>query len=269
MTGASSVPNADVPERGVRVRASLPEDTQRTRWSAALSVLVHVLLIAFAIRVGFEAADERGNPMLDFDQLPGGGGGGGTGGAGYVTVLPPPPPPPPAITETAPTVVPTEIPPPEVEPEEDPEPVPPPPAPTPPAGNPGGTQGTGGGSGGGQGTGTGPGTGSGVGPGSGGGSGGGTGGGGQRGRPPESRAMILPPIDNVPRSLRGKSVEVTFHIDATGVVTALEVVPPIADRGYARKFDEAMRGYRFRPARDADNRAVAGLLVMTVNFPGR
>lgn len=244
-------------------------DGRRARWAAPLSLLLHLLVLALAVRVGLQEAVERGNPLFNLDQLPGGGGGGGTGGSGFVTILPPPPPPPPAVTEVAPTVVPTEIPPVEAEPVVDPAPVPPPPAPTPPAGNPGGTQGTGGGSGGGEGTGTGPGQGSGVGPGSGGGSGGGTGGGGQRGRPPESRALILPPIDNIPRALRGRSVEVTFHIDATGVVTALEVVPPIADRGYARKFDEAMRGYRFRPARDADDRAVAGILVMTVNFPER
>lgn len=229
-----------------------------------MSVAMHLVLILAVLRFGLQEAVERGNPLFDFDQLPGGGGGGGTGGAGFVALAPPPPPPP-VAAEDVPLVTPTEIPQVAEEPPPTPEPTPPPP----PSGTPAGTEGTGGGSGGGEGTGTGPGTGSGVGPGSGGGSGGGTGGGGQRGRPPESRALIVPPIDNTPRALRGQQVEVTFYIDAAGAVTALQVVPPIADRGYARKFDEAMRLYRFKPARDADDRAVAGVLVMTVHFPGR
>jgi TonB family protein len=79
----------------------------------------------------------------------------------------------------------------------------------------------------------------------------------------------MPPIDNIPRPLRGKSVEVTFYIDTQGNVTDLSVAPPIADRGYARKFDEAMRIYRFRPARDADDRVVAGVTTITVTFPER
>jgi len=69
--------------------------------------------------------------------------------------------------------------------------------------------------------------------------------------------------------LRGRSVEVTFHIDVTGTVTDISVSPPIADRGFARKFDEAMRSYRFRPARDADDRVVAGVFPVTLTFPER
>ncbi len=61
-------------------------------------------------------------------------------------------------------------------------------------------------------------------------------------------------------------MEVTFHLDARGRVTDLEVSPPIRDRGYARKFDKAMRKYEFKPARDADGRAVAGILPVTVSF---
>ena len=51
-------------------------------------------------------------------------------------------------------------------------------------------------------------------------------------------------------------------------VADIDVVPPIPDRGYARKFDEAMRGYRFRPARDADGVAVAGILKVEVTIGG-
>lgn len=225
---------------------------------------MHAAVIALLVRVGLHEASERGEELIALPQEAGGGGGGGTGGSGFIATVPPPPPPPPPPPEVVevPAVVPTVIP--EKQPEQQ---VEVPPAPPPPAAA--GSAGTGGGSGGGEGTGIGPGQGSGVGPGSGGGTGGGTGGGGLRGRPPEPHTMIIPPIDNVPRALRGKSVDVTFHIDILGNVTALDVAPPITDRGFARKFDEAMRSYRFRPARDADNRVVAGVFVVTLTFPGR
>jgi protein TonB len=228
---------------------------------------LHLLVIWLLVRVGIEEADERGNPLFNIEQFAGGGGGGGTGGAGYVALTPPPPPPPPELVDV-PIVTPTVIPEPEPEPEpvETP-PTPPPPSPA-PAGGATGTQGTGGGSGGGEGTGTGPGTGSGVGPGSGGGTGGGSGGGGRRGSPPDPRTLILPPIDGVPRALRGDSVSVTFYIDATGQVSDIRVEPQIENRGFARQFDVAMRGYRFRPARDADGRAVAGVYVVILSFAG-
>jgi hypothetical protein len=79
--------------------------------------------------------------------------------------------------------------------------------------------------------------------------------------------MIWPPMDNIPRALRGKTVEVTFYLDAAGIVTDLSITPPIADRKYAKQVDEALRDYRFRPARDADGRAVASVSVFQLNFP--
>lgn len=243
-------------------------DTRRFRWAGPLSLVLHILVVWLLIRVGMQEPEERGNPLVfDMAQRPGGGGGGGTGGAGFVALVPPPPPPPPEIIDV-PVVTPTVIPEPTPEPEVPPPVIPPPPAPA-PTGAATGTQGTGGGTGGGEGTGTGPGSGSGVGPGSGGGTGGGTGGGGQRGTPPESRTLIWPPVDNIPRALRGKSVEVTFYIDATGVVTDLSISPAIADRRYAKQVDEAMRAYRFRPARDADGRVVASVYIVDLNFPER
>lgn len=223
-------------------------------------MLFHAAAIALMVRVGLEQVADRGEQIFTPYQRPGGGGGGGNQGSGFVAVIPPPPPPPPEAVVEAPVVVPTVIPEPQPEP-----PVEQPATVTPPTGS----AGTGGGSGGGEGSGTGPGQGSGVGPGAGGGSGGGVGGGGQRGRPAEPHTMIIPPIDNVPKALRGQSVDVTFHIDMLGTVTALEVDPPIQDRKFANKFDEAMRSYRFRPARDADNRVVAGAFVVTLTFPGR
>jgi hypothetical protein len=79
--------------------------------------------------------------------------------------------------------------------------------------------------------------------------------------------MIIPPLD-APKSLRGETIEITFYVDVTGTVTSLDY-PPISNRGYARKFDEAMRVYRFKPARDPDGRAVAGLYTALVTFSER
>lgn len=81
--------------------------------------------------------------------------------------------------------------------------------------------------------------------------------------------MIIPPLDGVPRALRGTSVEVTFYVDALGQVTDLSINPPIADRGFARKFEETMRSYRFKPARDAEGRVVAGVYPITLTFSAR
>ncbi|MBA2291607.1 MAG: energy transducer TonB, partial [Gemmatimonadales bacterium] len=112
----------------------------------------------------------------------------------------------------------------------------------------------------GQGTGTGSGTGA--------GSGGGTGGGaaaGSRGTDPVSRQLMLPPLDS-PKSLRGRTVAVTFVVSAEGRVLDIAVVPPIADRGFSRKFDEVMRAYRFYPARDPSGAAVPGTTTVDVTF---
>jgi TonB family protein len=59
---------------------------------------------------------------------------------------------------------------------------------------------------------------------------------------------------------------VNFQIGADGRVTDIDVVPPITDKKFARKFDEVMRGYRFRPARDAEGQDVPGVLTVTVTF---
>ncbi len=230
---------------------------------AALSLGLHALILLLVLRVGTAAVEARGNPFTAFVERVGGGGGGGTGGA-IAFIMPPaaPPAPPPEVVVPAvtPIVVPQVVP--------TPEPVielPPVAIPTPAASGAAGSAGSGGGSGGGQGTGQGPGAGAGAGPGSGGGAGGGAGGGGREGAPPTSRTFIVPPID-APRSLRGRTVDVTFHVDVSGRVSDVDVVPPISDRGYARKFDEAMRGFRFRPARDGDGNPVAGVVTMSVTI---
>ncbi len=121
------------------------------------------------------------------------------------------------------------------------------------------------GTGGGKGTGTGPGQGSGSGPGSGSGSGPGTGGDGGRGYPPEPRQVILPPLD-YPRSLRGQTVAVTFWVGTDGRVERVALAPDIEDKGFARKFSDVMKSYRFRPARSPEGTVIAGTTTVTVTF---
>jgi hypothetical protein len=66
--------------------------------------------------------------------------------------------------------------------------------------------------------------------------------------------------------MRGKSVDVLFTISAEGKVTDLVVTPPIADKGFAKKFDEVMRTYGFRPARDADGKPIASTQKISYTF---
>ena len=259
MKAAPEVRDADAPFGGVRVRASLPLPPERSRLAMAVSALLHLLLILVLIRVTAAVVQPTHSPIGDAFQLAlGGGGGGGKGGATFAAAPPLPAVVTPVVSSRVAPVVPQVVPPPlAVE------------MPmvfrdsTPVSGTPA-AAGTGGGSGGGAGTGTGPGTGSGVGPGRGGGTGGGTGG-GRGGIPPVNRTTILPPLDP-PKSLRGKSFEVTFSIDAGGKVLDIQVNPPILDRGFARKFAEIMRGYDWRPARDSLGKAIAGSLVYTLSF---
>jgi hypothetical protein len=125
--------------------------------------------------------------------------------------------------------------------------------------------GTGTGTGGGNGSGTGTGTGSGEGPGSGSGKGGGEGG-GLGGFRAESKMLVVPQIDGVPKELRGKSAEATFWVSATGVVTDVKIAPPILNKDYAKKMDLAMRAYTFTPARDAKGNKIADVVTITFSF---
>lgn len=265
MTTAPADEHADAPSGRVRVSASFPQPPRRDPVATLVSLLLHALLIYLAIRVSAVVVEPRGGDFAEaFQQFIAGGGGGGGKGGTFIAVVPP----------AAPAVVPVETPPvvtpPAVTPTVVPTPTPVETTPTeipPPAAAPGAAPagaGSGGGTGGGTGTGTGTGTGSGVGPGSGGGTGGGVGT-GKTGMPPESRSMMIPPIDP-PKSMRGKTVDVVFTISADGRVTDLVVTPPITDRDFAKKFDEIMRTYRFRPARDADGNAVASTYPFQFTF---
>ncbi len=121
-----------------------------------------------------------------------------------------------------------------------------------------GGPGSGSGSGGGQGAGQGPGIGDGVGP--------GTGGEGGDVLPPSVRFSALPPMENRPASLRGRSFRVLFTVDPRGRVTSVRTDPRIDESGYRRRFLDAMKRYRFNPATRRDGTAVIGLATVTVTL---
>ena len=236
-----------------------------------VSLLLHGALLG-VILVGGERLWRRtpapGAPSL----FPGGGGGGGGNRVAYIT-LPSAPQVAPRMPAPPPTVVPpTRVPEPVVAPvlpEErlaPSQPVDTLPPPTASAGGEiaGSGPGAGGGAGGGTGGGLGPGTGGGVGEGT------GAGAGGEGGvvRPPELRDLAFP-FDNPPKELRGASLNVTFWVRVDGRVERYEVDPLIADRDYARKFDEVIRAFRFTPARMPDGTRVAGTTTVTFTLPGK
>lgn len=233
----------------------------RVAWIVAL--LVHVGLIWLVVRVvpELDFAPAAGDPL----GLASGGGGGGGGRVVRLAALPAAPQPRPVVPPPQPATVPL------AEPVPEPVDVPPVPAdsaPSPPADSAGAS-----GAGPGEGTGRGPGTGSGEGGGSGSGRGTGTGAGrgpgtggeGGSARAPEPRQLILPPAD-VPGSLRGTTIAVTFEVGPDGRVVDVQFEPEPGDRGFGRKLEEVMRGYRFRPARGEDGRPVAGRTTVTLTF---
>jgi len=235
-----------------------------SRSSAAVALLVHLglglLLIRLAPTRNLSYEPPAGPPGPD--DRSGGGGGGGRGIEIRFVALAPPPP--------APMPVPIVPPPPPVQPTvtETPTPVPAPVDSMPSKPSTGTASGSG--SGAGTGTGTGSGTGSGSGSGSGKGSGNGSGEGpgsgeGGKARPPEPRQLILPPPD-VPKPLRGVTMSVTFMVGPEGRVDDVRFSPEPDDRGFARKLEEVMRNYRFRPARGLDGLPIAGTFTVQVTF---
>jgi hypothetical protein len=254
------------------LRLTLPA-SRRRYGGLVLSVLLHALIIALAVRSGerlWSRALAPGDPALTAG---GGGGGGGGSRVAYITL--PQAPKPPAIPRQTPVTSPprprvdpepTVIPPTPVAAAPTPAPAPidtqPPPAPS--------AAGTGPGAGPGAGGGTGGGVGPGIGPGQGPGTGTGVGGGGQGGtvRPPELRDLAFP-FDTPPKELRGASLAVTFWVRVDGQVDRYEVDPAIGDRDYARKFDEVIRAFRFTPARAPDGSKVAGTTTVTFTLPGK
>lgn len=113
------------------------------------------------------------------------------------------------------------------------------------------------------GTGAGPGSGSGTGPGRG--VGPGTGGTGGDIFPPQARYSILPPLPK-PATVRGKSFQVRFWVNAAGRVTRVQVSPEIPDGAYRKKFLALMYEYTFEPARKLDGTPVGGETIITVTL---
>jgi len=262
-------PDSALGQRALRTRQApvigrgIPR-SRRSRSSPLVAFLVHVgfglLILRIAPTRNLDYEAPAGPPGTD-DRLGGGGGGGGAQ-IRFVALAPPPPPPPPVAV-----VPPPPVPPPVVE---TPTPIPfpspadtTPPKPTADSANgsgPGSGTGAGSGSGSGTGTGTGSGKGSGTGPGQGPGSGA-----GGRAIPPEPRQLILPPPD-IPKLLRGVTISVTFLIGPEGRVDHVRFSPEPDDRGFARKLEEVMRNYRFRPARGTDGLPVPGTFMVQVTF---
>lgn len=228
---------------------ALPLPRRREGSAHAVSFVVHVtiaLLVLWRGAVLFETGGGGGTGPR------GGGGGGGRPAVSWVALpMPaaaqqepsrPTPPPPPAVTVptvAAPITVPVKL---DV----------PPPALTlrsnavgTGAGTTGGP-GEGPGSGGGTGTGTGTGTGPDAGPSS----------GGAANDIFGPTPLLVPTIPaGAPPDDKVKH-EVRFWIRADGRVTRIEVSPPIKDGGYRRVFMDAMRDFRFGPAKTHDGRPI-------------
>lgn len=260
----------DLTQVGTRLFFSRPEREERdTAQSTAVSAVLHLVIVGlllFATRASVIAlAGDEGVGTGIGAGAAGGGGGGGSDEQVSLLIPEPPPPAPEEPQVSVPEVM--EITPPEItKPEEvavaKADSLPKQAVPSTP------TAGTGTG----EGAGVGPGTGPGTGPGSGGGSGGGEGGGiGSgvgpgigKGRviPPSPEVLLIPPAP--PGSVRGKTVAIRLVVDTIGVVTDAEIIPSTGDR----KFDGALKrvalGWRFRAARNLDNRPVS--FVFDVKF---
>ena len=236
----------------------VPEGARERTWrSTALSVSLHLLVIALVLAPPLIASRIVDTVQGAGGEGPAGGGGGGTGGSGgvdrpieerlrYIQVAPTPVP--------SPTAVEQEVPPP-VEEEKKPE------EPTPPVVDvkidaPKATidlsvvSGTGGGSGtdgsAGSGPGSGGGVGSGVGTGRGSATGPGTGGGPGTIYPPTPVEVYMPPIPQ-PQKVKGKTIIALFDVDERGNVLSFTVTST-GDRSYDRKVRENLKEVRFRPA---------------------
>lgn len=235
----------------------VPEGARERTWrSTALSVSLHLLVLALVLAPPLIASRIVDTVQGAGGPGPAGGGGGGTGGSGgvdrpieerlrYIQVAPTPPAP-------SPTAVEPVVPPPEEEKKE--EPTPPPvdvqvdaPKTTIDLSV---VSGTGGGSGtdgsAGSGPGSGGGVGSGVGTGRGSSTGPGTGGGPGTIYPPTPVEVFIPPFPQ-PQKVKGKTIIALFEVDERGNVLSFTFTPT-GDRGYDRRVRETLSEVRFRPA---------------------
>lgn len=246
----------------------LPLGREDRRLGAAVSILIHIAILAFlfvpiavhhAVREEAQGTGGAG---------PAGGGGGGHNGSGeerkprkeqlrYIKLIPvaaPPAvraapllamPPQQPVVASPPTVLPQFAPSPRIELK-----VSPPAAPLAVAtiagtgGGTGhdGTNGTGPGAGGGVGSGIGTGRGAGVGP--------GTGGGSQPNYPPTPTELFIPPLP-MPDKVRGFHLVAEYDIDVTGHIVSFDFTQT-RDSDYNRRLADVLRTFRFRPGTRPD-----------------
>lgn len=246
--------------------ATVPWVRHRGTWPAMWSLAFHGLLLALILWNVARAAPPA--PSAGLGVLAGGGGGGGGRQVTLIAVQPLQSAPAPQVA-TEPVPVPVEVPVVareirNITPQVAPVAIKPLARPLPLARvsgtGPGvqGGPGSGTGSGGGVGSGRGTGRGDGVGPGS--------GGDGGDIFPPVMRFTVLPPTEDRPEEVRGRSYQVVFTVGENGRVLDVEVSPQIADRTYRKKFIDAMRRYRFNPAVRADGTRVIGRAVQTITL---
>lgn len=229
-----------------------------SRGGSWVSLVVHLVLLLLIVEL-----TQGDNPWPEVTPAAGAGPRGGGGGSRVALITLPAYRPPRPVAVRVPVVVPRTIPPVRItRPTPEPQPVPVIDS-TPKPKEAGSETGSGGGTGGGTGTGAGPGSGSGTGPGTGIVAGDDSTRG--RARPPESTRLILPPFD-YPQSMRGHTIDVNFFVLADGRVERVVFIPDVGDRGYARKLEEAMKAYRFRPARDASGQAIPGIAIVRLSF---
>ena len=268
----------DLTKVGTRLFFTTPERQDKDNAkSAAVSSAFHALLVILIVLLTGKGVmvvtGDQGVGTGIGDGAAGGGGGGGQEDVISILVSDPEPEP---VVDAEQLVLPTEV---EKEPEVEEKPVeevkiaavdstPKPATPAPQPANPPGGTGTG------EGTGTGAGTGPGTGPGSGGGTGGGSGGGiGSGMGPGTGRGRVLSPSPEVllvpptpPGNVRGKTVVVRLAVDSTGLVKDAEIIPSTGNRKYDDTLKKTAFGWRFRAARDLNNRPVAVLFDVTFTF---
>ena len=80
------------------------------------------------------------------------------------------------------------------------------------------------------------------------------------------RTAILPPLAQVPGSVAGRTLRVSFWVAADGRVTRVAVDPPIADAAYNREFQRRMLAYLFYPAHTRGGRTLADVVTVPLRI---
>jgi len=80
------------------------------------------------------------------------------------------------------------------------------------------------------------------------------------------RTAILPPLAQVPGSVAGRTLRVSFWVAADGRVTRVAVDPPIADAAYNREFQQRMMAYQFYPAHTRGGRTLEDVVTVPLRI---